>query len=58
MKRVLRALWCDEHGQGMTEYMLLVVLLAVTLGLAFRQFQHAVVEYYDRVTFWISLPIP
>lgn len=58
MKELFWRVWGDENGQGMTEYMLLVVVMAISLGVAFKQFHQAVLAYYNRVTLWVSLPIP
>jgi Flp pilus assembly pilin Flp len=48
----------DENGQGMTEYILLVVLVALTVAYSFLLFRRALRSYYHRVTYWVSLPIP
>ena len=48
----------DQRGQNMTEYILLVVIVVITLAGAFNLFNRALVGYYQRITMVVSLPIP
>ncbi len=58
MGKKLLEFYNDESGQGMTEYILLTVVVALTLAVAFNAFRSAVLRYYNRLTFWVSLPFP
>ncbi|MFC1851944.1 Flp family type IVb pilin [candidate division CSSED10-310 bacterium] len=54
----LKELYADESGQGYSEYILLVVLVAITVAKSFNLFRTALQSYYRRITYWVSLPIP
>lgn len=58
MREILNRFHRDERGQGMTEYILLVVLVALTVAYSFLLFRRALRSYYGRITLWVSLPIP
>lgn len=58
MKQLLQRLYRDEAGQGMTEYILLVALVSLTVAYSFLLFRSALQNYYSRITLWVSMPIP
>jgi hypothetical protein len=47
-----------QSGQGMTEYIVLVVTLFIGLIPVMAALQEAFNRYYNFVATWISLPIP
>jgi len=47
-----------SSGQGMTEYIVLVVALFIGLIPVMGALQEAFERYYSFVATWISLPIP
>ena len=47
-----------QSGQGMTEYIVLVVALFIGLIPVMGALQEAFERYYAFVATWISLPIP
>ncbi len=48
----------NQAGQGMTEYIVLVVALFIGLIPIMGALQEAFERYYSFVATWISLPIP
>lgn len=44
MTGLLRKLWRDEEGQGMTEYILIVLLIAIAVVVFWRAFGDRIVE--------------
>ncbi len=48
----------NQLGQGMTEYIVLVVALFIGLIPIMGALQEAFERYYSFVATWISLPIP
>ncbi len=56
--RSLQGLSQDQCGQGMTEYVVLVVALFIGLIPVLGALQVAFERYYGFFSTWISLPIP
>jgi Flp pilus assembly pilin Flp len=54
----LLRLFQDQRGQGMTEYVVLVVALFIGLIPVLGALQQAFERYYGFFSTWISLPIP
>ncbi len=46
----LKKLWRDEDGQGMTEYILIVVLIAIAGIAAWRIFGKQIISMVERAT--------
>jgi pilus assembly protein Flp/PilA len=42
MRSLLQALWNDEQGQGLTEYALLIALVALGLIILLGQYRNAI----------------
>jgi len=47
-----------QHGQAITEYIILVVALFIGLIPVMGALQQALERYYGFLSTWISLPIP
>ena len=47
MKRLLKRLWTEEAGQDLTEYALLVVLIALAAVAAIGQFASAIAGVFN-----------
>lgn len=58
LTRSFRQLPLDQRGQGMTEYVVLVVALFIGLIPVLGALQAAFERYYGFFSTWISLPIP
>jgi Flp pilus assembly pilin Flp len=58
LKRTLQRISDDQSGQGMTEYVVLVVALFIGLIPVLGALQAAFERYYGFFSTWISLPIP
>ena len=61
IRRVLSEAWRlleDESGQSMTEYIILVAVVSITVAGAFNLFIRVAKGYFRRVTNYVSLPIP
>lgn len=54
----LRDLHNDENGQTFVEYFLVVSLVVVGLAGSFKLFNQVLFEYYNRISKWMTLPIP
>jgi pilus assembly protein Flp/PilA len=50
MKTLLRSMWNDESGQGLTEYVLIIALVAVGLILVLGVFRNAIGSVFDTAT--------
>lgn len=50
MKSLLKDIFYDEEGQGMTEYILIVVLIAIAGILVWRAFGDRIVEMVRQST--------
>jgi pilus assembly protein Flp/PilA len=50
MKTLLQSLWNDESGQGLTEYVLIIALVAVGLILVLGVFRNAIGSVFDTAT--------
>jgi pilus assembly protein Flp/PilA len=49
MRDQLRTLWQDESGQDLTEYALLIVLVALTAVASMKALAHAISTVYSNV---------
>jgi len=58
LSQSMRRLASDQRGQGMTEYIVLVVALFIGLIPVLGALQQAFERYYGFLSTWISLPIP
>jgi pilus assembly protein Flp/PilA len=47
MTRMLKALWKDEEGQGLTEYALLLVLVSLGLILVLENFRDELGDVFN-----------
>ncbi len=54
----LKSISTSQAGQGMTEYIVLVVALFIGLIPVMGALQQAFERYYGFFSTWISLPIP
>jgi pilus assembly protein Flp/PilA len=50
MKSLLNRFWNDESGQGLTEYVLIIALVAVGLILVLGVFRNAIGGVFDSAT--------
>jgi Flp pilus assembly pilin Flp len=50
MKAVLRNLWSDESGQGLTEYALLIALVSLGLILLLGGYRNAIGNVFRNAT--------
>ena len=58
VSRTIKRFNSDQRGQGMTEYIVLVVALFIGLIPIMGALQLAFERYYGFLSTWISLPIP
>jgi pilus assembly protein Flp/PilA len=56
MKSLLKRLWKEESGQDLTEYALLLVLIALVAVAALQGLAGAINAAYNRVTVSLNLP--
>jgi pilus assembly protein Flp/PilA len=56
MKSLLKRLWKEESGQDLTEYALLLVLIALVAVAALQGLATAINTAYNRVTVSLNLP--
>lgn len=57
MTAVLRSLWSDESGQGLTEYALLIALVSLGLILVLGSFRNAIGNVFNNATNTLATPI-
>jgi pilus assembly protein Flp/PilA len=50
MKSMLKALWSDESGQGLTEYALLIALVSLGLIVLLGNYRNAIGNVFKNAT--------
>lgn len=48
--KLLKTLWCDESGQDLVEYVMLLLIVATTVGIAIVAFQGEVSSLFGTAT--------
>lgn len=56
MTNMLKRLWRDEEGQGMTEYGLIIGLIAILLISVLIGFKDKLIAIFQRITTDTTLP--
>ena len=56
MTNMLKCLWRDEEGQGMTEYGLIIGLIAILLISVLIGFKDKLIAIFQRITTDTTLP--
>lgn len=58
MKQMLKSFWTDESGQGLTEYALIIALVAVGLILILIAFRVAIANVFRNIITELNTAAP
>ena len=56
MKKMFKSFWADESGQGLTEYALIIALVAIGLIIILIAFRDAIVRIFVAIRGELNAP--